>query len=118
MEFTGERLVIGQTDKELEIEHINRYKFAQQFVTKKRVLDAACGTGYGTQLLAQYAVSAVGVDISEEAIEYACEQYQSDKINFCVASVEKLPFPDASFDVVVCFETLVHIDDQIQTRFI
>ena len=34
MEFTGERLVLGQTDKELEIEHVNRYKSAQQFVTK------------------------------------------------------------------------------------
>lgn len=118
MEFTGERLVLGQTDKELEIEHVNRYKFAQQFVTKKRVLDAACGTGYGTQLLAQYAVSAVGVDISEEAIEYACEQYQSDKIDFYVASVEKLPFPDASFDVVVSFETLEHIDEKMQIRFL
>ena len=48
MEFTGERLVLGEVDKELETEHLDRYRFALQFAAGKTVLDAACGTGYGT----------------------------------------------------------------------
>lgn len=118
MEFTGERLVLGQSDIELEIEHINRYKFALQFVEGMRVLDAACGTGYGSAILAQRAAAVTGIDISEEAIEYANSKYGNDTIDFKVASIDQLPFDDHCFDVVVSFETLEHVDETTQHNFL
>ena len=51
MIFDGERIIIGVTDKALVKLHIDRYEFASKFVKDKKVLDIACGTGYGSSLL-------------------------------------------------------------------
>lgn len=118
MEFTGERFVPGKTELELEQEHLNRYRFARQFVKGKRVLDAACGVGYGTAELAQDAAYAVGIDIDADSISYAKENYGSNTVHYQVASIEKLPFDDNTFDVVISFETLEHVSGTIQRRFL
>ena len=118
MEFTGERLVLGEVDKELETEHLDRYRFALQFAAGKTVLDAACGTGYGTSMLAQVAEKAVGIDISEEAVEYAQEHYSNGKTEFAAASIASLPFPEHCYDAVVSFETLEHVDQEVQRSFL
>ncbi len=113
MEFSGERVV--PTSKEsgpgtaLYEEHIKRYLFAKEFIAGKRVLDAACGTGYGTDLLGQHAKEAVGVDLAPEAVTYAREHYQNPALQFLVGDVEHLNFPEGSFDVTVSYETLEHV---------
>lgn len=118
MEFTGERFIPEQTDIELEIEHLNRYRFARQFVSGKAVLDAACGEGYGSSMLAQDASRVVGIDISEESVSHAKMRYASNNTAFQVASISDLPFGAAEFDVVVSFETLEHVDETCQQRFL
>lgn len=118
MEFTGERFIPEQTDIELEIEHLNRYRFARQFVSGKAVLDAACGEGYGSSMLAQDASRVVGIDISEESISHAKMRYASNNTAFQVASISDLPFGAAEFDVVVSFETLEHVDETCQQMFL
>ena len=118
MDFTGERLVPGKVDLELEVEHMNRYIFASDLVKNKKVLDAACGTGYGTALLAQSAERVFGIDISKEAISYAESNYSAKNVNFAVANIEKLPFESDFFDVVVSFETIEHVDTQKQEKFL
>ena len=62
MQFTGERFIPGIEDpraaavhRTLACEHWHRYLFATQFVAGKRVLDIACGEGYGSCLLAERA---------------------------------------------------------------
>jgi len=117
MEFTGERFVLGATDIELEIEHLNRYHFATQFVEGKNVLDAACGTGYGCAILAHNAQKVTGIDISEESVDYAAQRYGGDNISFQRASIESIPYPESTFDVVVSFETLEHVDELAQGQF-
>ena len=82
MEFTGERLVPGKVDLELETEHMNRYIFAKSLVNDKNVLDAACGTGYGSAILAERAQKVFGIDISKEAILYAKSNYQMKNLKF------------------------------------
>ena len=62
MEFTGERVVPGQTDVDLMNEHLARYGFAESLVAGKRVLDAGCGVGYGSARLARSADRVVGLD--------------------------------------------------------
>ena len=55
-EFTGERFMPGCSG-EIAYEHWHRYAFARRFVGGKRVLDAACGEGYGSALLSTVASS-------------------------------------------------------------
>jgi SAM-dependent methyltransferase len=108
-EFTGERFLPG-VPGEIAYEHWHRYAFARRFVAGKRVLDAACGEGYGTALLAASAASAVGVDVDAGVVAAARATYASSgNLRFEAASVTALPLPDASIEVVVSFETIEHI---------
>lgn len=118
MDFTGERLVPGKVDLELEVEHINRYEFASQLTQGKRVLDAACGTGYGADILSKYAQEVHAIDISDDAIKYAQDNYKKENLNFKVADIENLPFKDNYFDIVVSFETIEHVNKEKQKNFL
>ncbi|MEK3683602.1 class I SAM-dependent methyltransferase [Paenibacillus sp. FSL R10-2736] len=114
--FTGERVVINDVVKKnygdvLE-EHLNRYRLAQKYVKDKRVLDAACGAGYGSKMLQAAGASHVlGVDIDEASLSNARKTYGHDQIDYAYGNVNKLELEDKSFDVVVSFETIEHIDD-------
>ena len=112
LEFTGERFT-PECEREIWYEHLHRYVFALEFCKGKRVLDAACGEGYGTAVLASQAKSVTGVDISSEAINHASARY-SDRpgVQFEVADCCDLPFEDNSFDLVVSFETIEHLEGQ------
>jgi len=70
--FTGERFT-PECVREIWYEHWHRYAFARRFAAGKRVLDAACGEGYGTAMLAGVAEHAVGIDIDAAVIEIAKE---------------------------------------------
>jgi 2-polyprenyl-3-methyl-5-hydroxy-6-metoxy-1,4-benzoquinol methylase len=89
-------------------EHVLRYLAAAQLASGRRVLDAGCGHGYGTAILADGgASSAVGVDISEEAVREATSSHASAR--FEVGDVSSLPFDEDSFDLVTCFEAVEHL---------
>ncbi|MDF2594674.1 MAG: hypothetical protein K0R69_1015 [Clostridia bacterium] len=114
--FTGERIVINQQVKEnartnnILKEHMVRYELASSFVKEKKVLDAACGTGYGTKMLkCAGAEHVTGIDISQESIDNALLTYQEDHIEFIQGDVYHLPFSGEVFDVIVSFETIEHI---------
>jgi len=108
-QFTGERYLPGVVG-EIAYEHCHRYAFARRVVAGKRVLDAACGEGYGAALLAAAAQSVVGVDIEPAVIGQASDKYRArGNLSFATASVTRLPLPDASIDVVVSFETIEHL---------
>ena len=72
--FTGERFT-PECVREIWYEHWHRYVFARAFVRGKRVLDAACGEGYGSALLADEAASVVGIDVDAAAIQHARSRY-------------------------------------------
>ncbi len=110
-EFTGERVVPGHVNDDLWAEHLARYAFARRYAAGKRVLDAGCGTGYGTVELARDAATVTGVDVSEEAVEFAAANYPLPSVRFQKASCLDLPFTDASFDVVVAYEVIEHLAD-------
>src|SRR5208283_4654960 len=75
-EFTGERFIPAKTDPQLALEHYHRYLLASQFVNDKRVLDIACGEGYGTAFLSIMANHVLGVDVDTLTIERARQTYK------------------------------------------
>lgn len=112
LEFTGERFT-PECVREIWYEHWHRYAFAMALAKGKRVLDAACGEGYGSNLLASVADEVVGVDVSIEAIEHARSAYAGrENLQFEQSDAAELNFPDGHFDVVVSFETLEHLHAQ------
>ena len=110
-EFTGERVIPGEVDVDLLNEHMARYTFAARLARGKRVLDAGCGAGYGSAALARAAERVVGVDRAPEAIEFARAHYGASNLSFEEASCEALPHAEGSFELVVAFEVIEHLED-------
>jgi ubiquinone/menaquinone biosynthesis C-methylase UbiE len=85
-----------------------------------RVLDVGCGPGYFVRMLAEAVGptgSAVGVDAAPEMIDYARRKARRlSNCRFESASAEELPFPDASFDVVVSSLMLHHLPDELRLQ--
>ena len=114
LEFTGERFVPGARGP-IWIEHWHRYHFAAPIARGKRVLDIACGEGYGSALLARTASAVTGVDISAEAIAHARRTYAGiGNLRYAEGSCTAIPLGEASVDLVVSFETIEHIREQAE----
>ncbi|HEY6940290.1 class I SAM-dependent methyltransferase [Dokdonella sp.] len=110
--FTGERFT-PECVREIWHEHWHRYAFARRFAAGRRVLDAACGEGYGSALLASVAADVVGVDVDAAAVAHARQRYGArPRLRYERADATALPFGDRAFDLVVSFETLEHLAAQ------
>jgi len=110
-EFTGERVIPGEVDADLLNEHVARYLFAARMAVGRRVLDAGCGSGYGAAELARTAREVLGIDLAQDAIDYARERYPGPRVRFERASCLEIPAADGAFDMVVGFEIIEHLND-------
>lgn len=102
----------GKLISSVPMDHLHRYGWVSGLSIGKDVVDMACGSGYGSAWLAEHANSVVGIDISEEAISYAKEHYMKNNLIFLQKNILEVN-GDAKADVVVSFETIEHIDDEI-----
>jgi SAM-dependent methyltransferase len=119
LEPSGERFYPGTGTPENSYEHWHRYLWARELCRGKRVLDVASGEGYGSFLLAGVARSVVGVDLSGPAVEHARQCYAAENLEFRAGRAEALPdLGPSSFDVVVSFETIEHLTEAAQPRFL
>lgn len=95
--------------------HCARYEFAAQFVRPNdRVLDLACGMGYGARTIAlgSDAATVLGLDNCPFAVAYATANYGDSRVSFATADAQNLAeIPDASIDLVVSMETLEHLPE-------
>lgn len=109
----GERQVASTIDG-IRRDHIERYKWAAQYLPAgSRVLDLACGVGYGAWMLAAAGHAVIAVDRSQEAIDYARAHYARAGVTFMCATAElydprQNPVVN-SFDAIVSFETIEHL---------
>jgi SAM-dependent methyltransferase len=108
--LTGERTSPGVVEENYWFQrHVVAYGFAAERVAGGRVLDAGCGEGYGTDILAGAASSVVGVDLEVPVIRRAAERYP--RAEFRAGDIGSLPFPDESFDAVVSLQVIEHVGD-------
>lgn len=92
-------------------EHLFRYHQLETWIKRgERVLDLACGSGYGAAYLAQRTgASVVGGDLSSEAIAICRESWRDiPNLRFEQVDGTSLPYDDDFFDKVVSFETIEH----------
>lgn len=91
--------------------HLARYRFAlEQIGQGERVLDAGCGTGYGTHLLSEKSTFTLGIDYAPQALEYARRNYAAANLAFAVMNCHRLAVADSSFDRVISFEVFEHLE--------
>lgn len=110
--FTGERLVAGDPLFAADLSrHLVAYRFAQELVRGKAVLDAGCGDGYGTDLLAQTAARALGVDRSPETIAVASRRYRRPNLEYRVCDLGALSGLGRCFDIVCNFQVIEHLEE-------
>ena len=104
-----ERMVPGESHARVFWEHVGRYRFAKDFVRGKRVLDIACGEGYGAAALAKAgAANVIGIDISPDICQHAQHKYGLDARP---GDAQAIPLQDQSIDLIVSFETIEHVND-------
>ncbi len=108
----GERQVAVSL-QDVRADHLGRYEFAASYLkSEMRVLDIACGVGYGSYILAKSdpGVQVEGVDISDEAVAFAQDHYKLPNNNFEQGDALSVRLPSEVFDMAVSFETIEHID--------
>lgn len=97
--------------------HCIRYVMASEYVRPgDTVLDTACGLGYGSHILYHnsQANKVLGVDLSQEGIDYAKSNYSSAGIDFNYGDAQNLSFiEDNSIDFIASFETIEHLPDPL-----
>lgn len=88
--------------------HRFRYHLARGFIRLGDVvLDLGCGTGYGTNIIADLASKVIGFDMESSNVDACRLKYSGDNIEFKLADLEKIKIP--SCDVAVMFEVLEHL---------
>ena len=120
-----ERIYPKDTNKESPIQMLmtgiltHRYEVACDWLRHRfnnkplRILDIACGVGYGTEMLSELG-EAVGVDIDQETIDYAKQHYSNDRVSFHVGDADDYSYLTSlgDFDAVVSSGTIEHVSDE------
>ena len=96
------------------LRHLFAYEFAKDKISKNSfALEIGCGEGYGTNLLSQNVEKIIGLDVDKNIIVHALEKYGSENSVFRVYNGAKIPYEDNTFDAVISFQVIEHIQDDI-----
>lgn len=113
---TTERLIPANFGSKEEyllyLRHLYAYQIATEKISKNSfVLEIGSGEGYGTSMLSKNVFKITGLDIDKNAIDHAQKKYGSENCVFKLFDGLKIPFEDNSFDAVVSFQVIEHIQD-------
>jgi SAM-dependent methyltransferase len=107
LHLTGERTLPDVPEENYWFRrHLVVYRWIAERVHGRRVVDLACGEGYGSAQLARTAASVVGVDANPEAFEHARAKYTG--VRFERNMIEMW---DGDVDCVVFLQTIEHVQD-------
>lgn len=108
---TGERPGRGAGFAYDEARHLAAYLFARELARDGDVLDAGCGEGFGTVLLAETARRVTGIDYSAAAVAAAAAAYPRPNLEFRHVDVHDLPGLGLAFDAITNFQVIEHLPD-------
>jgi 2-polyprenyl-3-methyl-5-hydroxy-6-metoxy-1,4-benzoquinol methylase len=119
--YTGERVIpeLMKPTNGLLLEHLSRYYFSMEYA-RGRVLDFACGAGYGIHMMAKARKKsineAIGIDIDSNTISYAKKHYYHPLVTYQHEDAvnPRLPSKLGTFDTITSFETLEHVNEEEQ----
>jgi len=94
----------------LYLRSLAAYVFARGLAANKSILEIGCGAGYGVDYLSRFASSIIAIDTRKDAITFCQTKYRKSNLDFLLANGTKLPFKDNSFDIVISFQVIEHID--------
>jgi SAM-dependent methyltransferase len=124
MESIGEMLfnlqerIDASTPEFLKRQHLLRYLFAANLEQIKGLVgDLPCGTGAGSAILAQGGGHILSIDRSIDAIAYAKQRCELDSIDYVVGDLTDPPLHQNIFDLIVCFEFIEHIHENVAAIF-
>lgn len=95
-------------------DHVARYMWAARMLgaRRKRVIDLACGVGYGAAVMADAGHEVLALDRNAEALEYARAHYARERVRYEPHEIGAA-FPAGRYAAAVCFETIEHIADPL-----
>jgi SAM-dependent methyltransferase len=109
LELTGERTLPDVPEENYWFQrHLVVYEWIRRRVGGLRVIDMACGEGYGSDVLSRSAASVVGVDANPEAHEHAKARYSRPGLRFERNMIQLFAEPA---DAVVFLQTIEHVQD-------
>jgi 2-polyprenyl-3-methyl-5-hydroxy-6-metoxy-1,4-benzoquinol methylase len=121
LKLTGERVIPEKMNplNGMLLEHLARYYFTVEYA-KGRVLDIACGTGYGSKIIAKAKKAEleeiVAADNDEAALNYARSNHFHPLIRYKKVDAEDSELPNklglGTFDLIISFETLEHLSQE------
>jgi 2-polyprenyl-3-methyl-5-hydroxy-6-metoxy-1,4-benzoquinol methylase len=113
LELTGERTLPDVPGENYWFRrHLAVYEWIAGRARGQRVLDMACGEGYGSDVPARSAQNVVGLDANPQAHEHARLRYVSENLSFERGLVETFGEP-SSYDAVVFLQTIEHVHDPV-----
>lgn len=114
----GSAILPEDTSPKFFARHFSAYHFIVSYVNEKDILEVGFGDGYGSNFLAKYARSIKAVDVLRENVRFASNKYKRPNLEFQSASATNLHFAEESFDVVLSFQVIEHIDETSLIKYL